>query len=77
MLCAALLATIVIAPGSSGAPGASPSLATLLARHVPVLVLHPAEPMRPVAVEGFVADSDLQRKARQAGEGRTAPGQEA
>jgi hypothetical protein len=60
--CAVLLATIVIVPASAGAPGANPSLATLLARHVPVLVLHSAEPMRPVAVEGFVADSDLQRK---------------
>jgi len=62
-LCAVLLATLVIAPSSSGTPGATPSLATLLARHAPVLVLHPAEPMRPVAVEGFIADSDLQRKA--------------
>ena len=34
----------------------------LLARHVPVLVLHPAEQLRPVPVEGFLADADLQRK---------------
>ncbi len=59
---AALLATLAVVPASTGAPGASPPLATLLARHAPVLVLHPSEPVRPVAVEGYLADSDLQRR---------------
>ena len=60
---AALLASLAVvqAGGAARAP-APPSLATLLARHVPVLVLHPAEPFGPVAVDGFLADSDLQRK---------------
>jgi hypothetical protein len=62
LLCAALLATFVVVPASAGTPTATPSLTTLLARHVPVLVLHPAERIRPVAVEGFLADADLQRK---------------
>jgi len=34
----------------------------LLSRHVPILVLHPAEQLRPAPVEGFLADSDLRRK---------------
>jgi hypothetical protein len=38
---------------------ATPSLATLLSRHVPILVLHPAERFGPVRVDGFLADSDL------------------
>jgi len=36
-------------------------MAVLLARHVPILVLHPAEQLPPVPVEGFLADSDLVR----------------
>jgi len=32
----------------------------LLARHAPVLVLHPDERLAPVPVDGFLADSDLQ-----------------
>ena len=43
-------------------PAPPPSPATLLARHVPILVLHPAERFRPVRVDGFLADSDLQRR---------------
>lgn len=39
------------------ARGATP--AQLLARHAPVLVLHPAERFAPVPVAGFLADSDL------------------
>jgi hypothetical protein len=35
----------------------------LLARHVPVLVLHPAEQVLPAAVDGFLADADLQRRS--------------
>ena len=40
----------------------SPSPATLLARHVPILILHPAERFAPASVDGFLADADLQRK---------------
>lgn len=36
-----------------------PSDAALLARHAPVVVLHPAERAAPTAVDGFLADSDL------------------
>lgn len=57
-----LLAGLTLVPVAGGTQGASPSLATLLARHAPILVLHPAEQFRPVPVEGFLADSDLQRK---------------
>jgi hypothetical protein len=61
LLVAAAAATTAVACASAagGSPHASPSLSKLLARHVPVLVLHPAERFRPVAVEGFLADSDL------------------
>lgn len=47
--------------GSAAAPAQAPSPAALLARHVPILVLHPAERFRPVPVEGFLADADLQQ----------------
>ena len=40
----------------------APSPAELLARHAPILVLHPAERFQPVPVDGFLADADLQRK---------------
>ena len=56
------LAGLTLAPVAAGTETASPSLATLLARHVPILVLHPAERFLPVPVDGFLADSDLQRK---------------
>jgi hypothetical protein len=49
------------AAGGSGA-SSPPPLRTLLARHVPIVVLHSAERFRPVAVKGFLADSDLTRK---------------
>lgn len=48
--------------GSASARWDVSSLDGLLARHVPILVLHPAERLRPVAVEGFLEDSDLQTK---------------
>jgi hypothetical protein len=58
-----VFALLAFVPAASGAaPAGPPSLATLLARHVPVLVLHPAERFSPVRVDGFLADSDLQRK---------------
>ena len=59
----ALLLCLVAVPWSSAATPRAPSLKTLLARHVPILVLHPDELFAPVAVEGFLADSDLQRRA--------------
>jgi hypothetical protein len=57
-----VLAVVAAASASRAAPPQAPPLATLLARHVPVLVLHPAERFRPVPVEGFLADADLQRR---------------
>jgi len=36
-----------------------PSGAALLARHAPIVVLHPAERSAPTNVEGFIADSEL------------------
>jgi hypothetical protein len=56
-----VLAIVGLVPSAGAAPAAGPSPATLLARHVPVLVLHPAEQFSPVPVQGFLADSDLQR----------------
>jgi hypothetical protein len=55
---AALVAAVLAAESS---PQPRPSLEALLARHVPILALHPAERVRPVAVDGFLADADLQR----------------
>jgi hypothetical protein len=59
-----LLLALIAAPSSAGTSDAArpPSLATLLVRHAPILVLHPAEQLTPVPVDGFIADSDLQRK---------------
>lgn len=55
--------TAVGAVPAAGAGGtATPPLAALLARHVPILVLHPAEQLSPVRVDGFLADSDLQQR---------------
>jgi len=49
-------------PAADGTQAASSSLTALLARHVPILVLHPAERFRPAPVDGFIVDADLQRK---------------
>jgi hypothetical protein len=57
-----LVGALVLAAGTSAAERRTPSLATLLARYVPVLVLHPSERFTPVPVDGVLADSDLQRK---------------
>jgi Vacuolar protein sorting-associated protein 62 len=62
VLCAALFGLLAFVPVGGAAAPATPPLATLLARHVPVLVLHPAERFQPVPVEGFLADSDLTRR---------------
>jgi hypothetical protein len=53
----------VLALGIGAGGAATPSLPTLLARHVPIVVLHPAERLAPVPVAGFLADSDLMRPA--------------
>lgn len=52
----------VLAPGSGAGQPAPPRADELLRRHVPIVVLHPAERFSPVPVEGFLADSDLQRR---------------
>ena len=57
-----VFALVALAPWTGAAPAARPSLETLLTRHVPVLVLHPAEQIRPAPVDGFLADSDLERR---------------
>jgi len=56
------LAVLVLALGASLAAASdrtAPTPAQLLRRHAPVLVLHPSERFRPVAVDGFLADADL------------------
>lgn len=50
------------ASGTRGTAAGPPPLPTLLARYAPIVVLHPAERFRPTPVDGFLADSDLQRK---------------
>jgi hypothetical protein len=59
---AALVASFALIPAAGSASAPTPPLSTLLARHVPILVLHPAERFSPVRVDGFLADSDLQRR---------------
>ena len=56
------LAGLALVPVASGTQTRAPSPATLLARHAPILVLHPAERFGPVPVDGFLADSDLQSR---------------
>jgi len=57
----AALAALALGLAAGGAPAQAPALGTLLARHLPILVLHPAERFAPTTVDGFLADSDLQR----------------
>jgi Vacuolar protein sorting-associated protein 62 len=56
------LCLVVLSGSAAGGRAATPSLGTLLARYVPVLVLHPEEQFQPVPVEGFLADSDVTQK---------------
>ena len=56
-----LVAALALASAAGGAGKATPPSA-LLARYAPILVLHPAEQLRPAKVDGFLADSDVQRK---------------
>lgn len=62
LLTTAVLAAVAVVPAAGAGRASPPSLATLLARHVPVLVTHPAERFRPVPVDGYLADSDLQQR---------------
>jgi len=57
-----VLVALALVPSAGGAGSARPPYAVLLARHVPILVLHPAEQFAPVRVDGFLADSDLQQR---------------
>jgi hypothetical protein len=61
LVAVALLGLVLLRTASGADAQRAPSPATLLARHVPILILHQAELFRPVPVEGFLADSDLQR----------------
>ena len=54
-----LLIAALMPLGLGSAHAAAPTTAQLLARHAPVLVLHPDERFGPVPVETFLADSDL------------------
>jgi hypothetical protein len=58
----ASVCVLVLSGAASGGHAAPLSLATLLARHVPILLVHPDEHFMPVAVEGFIADSDVTEK---------------
>jgi hypothetical protein len=57
-----LVCALAVVGSAAGKRERTPSLAALLARHVPLLVLHPDESFEPVSVDGFLADSDLSRK---------------
>ena len=59
---AAAVVVAITAETGPAAQTAAPTLATLLSRHTPVLVLHPAEQVRPASVDGFLAVSDIQRR---------------
>jgi hypothetical protein len=62
LACTVLLAALLVGPADAAERAVPPSNATLLARHAPVLVLHPAETFAPVPVDGFLADAELQRR---------------
>jgi hypothetical protein len=62
LLAAAAATLLVLATGSSAGLATSLQAQELLRRHVPILVVHPSERFSPVPVEGFLADSDLQRR---------------
>ncbi len=58
----AVVLVVVLVPAAAARTEATPSPGILLGRHVPILVLHPAEQLGPVAIDGFLADSDLQEQ---------------
>jgi hypothetical protein len=53
------LAVSLLAIAGAASANSPPSLATLLNRYSPIVVLHPQERFQPVPVDGFLADSDL------------------
>jgi hypothetical protein len=53
---------LVLVQSGSASLATSVQAEELLRRHVPIVVLHPSERLSPVPVEGFLADSDLQRR---------------
>lgn len=57
---AAVAAALVASAGAHAGTGGSPDT-TLLRTYEPVLVLHPDELFEPTKIQGFVADSDLER----------------
>ena len=59
---AAALVLGSVGAASWASTAAAPSPSVLLARHLPILVLHPSERFLPVPVDGFLADSDLQQR---------------
>ena len=58
-----VVAALIVVPIGVAAADATPSTGMLLARHAPILVLHPAERFRPVPVDGFLADAELQQRS--------------
>jgi hypothetical protein len=55
-----LVAALVVGCGlAAQAPASIPTDAQLLARHAPILVLHPDERFQPEAVDGYLADADV------------------
>ncbi len=63
LACSTAFGVLLLVPSSDAAPGATAPLASLLSRHVPILVLHPSERFAPVPVDGFLAESDVMRRA--------------
>jgi hypothetical protein len=61
MVVRVLVAAAVLVAAGGGA-AATPSPQTLLARHAPVIVLHPQERFQPVPVDGFLADSNFEQR---------------
>lgn len=63
-VCAALTVAAIAVAAAARSPAAppSPSLNELLGTYSPILVMHPAERFRPAAVDGYLLDSDLERK---------------
>jgi hypothetical protein len=59
----AFLLVLALVPSAGAETDAHPTLSTLLARHLPILVLHPAERVQPARVDGFLADAELQQRA--------------
>lgn len=71
--CLALLTGLVFVPAAGGLTFPPPALAVLLSRHVPILILHPAERFTPVSVDGFLEDADLQQKGMNGWEAISGP----